>query len=448
MGAQHVQPETLEERIVYWGLISTWGFWLLGLLYVVGPVLGAALILIFVGRFVGLLESPAQQRVVLPTGIVIWIAGMSAMAVSLVIAHIDYELGMGQMIKSLFGWGKGWALLAIFPIAGAMLSIRPALLYRATGILALHTLIIAPFLWLAGVAGLPMDLYVSPLQAIGPGPEFFDVTLYAIDDTDGALRWRFYSPWATAAAFAASISLLFSIYDRSLFWKVIGIVSALVVCWMAGSRSSIVALPVVIGGVFVLSNLHRAQMLFAIAFGTVGMILMLDQIIVLVEDTREAFDAARAASSRVRAVLNDIGYHRWYEDAFWFGHGTVETGPHLVEFMPIGSHHTWYGLLFVKGIVGFVALAIPLLWSIGELGLKAQCDRVARSALGIVLALGMFSFADNLEIVIYLLWPGLIMIGIGLRRPYRNPYAPKMKRAERYQVGPQQAALGIAARSA
>ena len=33
-------------------------------------------------------------------------------------------------------------------------------------------------------------------------------------------------------------------------------------------------------------------------------------------------------------------------DAFWFGHGTVAPGPHLVEYMPIGSHHTWFGLLF------------------------------------------------------------------------------------------------------
>ena len=46
-------------------------------------------------------------------------------------------------------------------------------------------------------------------------------------------------------------------------------------------------------------------------------------------------------------------------DLIW-GHGTVERGPHIVEYMPIGSHHTWNGLLFVKGMVGYAGLAVPM----------------------------------------------------------------------------------------
>jgi hypothetical protein len=436
MGSQQIQPETLEERVVYWGIISTWGLWLLGTLYFVGPFIGVVLLAIFAGRYLGLLENPTTRPLWIPIGVLVWIVGMSAMALALVIAHLDMELGIGQMIKSLFGWAKGWALFAAFPLAGAVLSIRPKLIYRAAGNLALQTLILVPFLWMAGAAGLPMDLYVSPLAAIGPGNEFFDVTLYSIDDTTGKLRWRFFSPWPTAAAFVASISLLFALFERSHFWKMIGIISALAICWMAGSRSSIIALPVVIGAMFVMSNLHRPQMLITIAFSTVAVILMLDFILLLIEDSQNAFNAARAASSRVRAVLNNIGYHRWYADAFWFGHGKVEAGPHLVQFMPIGSHHTWYGLLFVKGLVGFVALAVPIAWSIFELGLKSQCDQVARSALAITLAIGMFSFADNLEIVTYLIWPGLLVIGIGMRRPFRNPYAQRTRRPAGHQAIP------------
>ena len=42
-------------------------------------------------------------------------------------------------------------------------------------------------------------------------------------------------------------------------------------------------------------------------------------------------------------------------------------------------------------------------------------------------ALALFSFADNIEIVTYLIWPGLLMIGIGLRRRLFNPYARPMR---------------------
>ena len=88
----------------------------------------------------------------------------------------------------------------------------------------------------------------------------------------------------------------------------------------------------------------------------------------------------------MRAALASIAYHRWVTEAPVFGHGIVERGPHLVQYMPIGSHHTWHGLLFVKGAVGFLGLAIPLAWSIVELALKAQADRVARAGLGVMLA--------------------------------------------------------------
>ncbi|MFY0615234.1 MAG: hypothetical protein JXQ99_27140 [Hyphomicrobiaceae bacterium] len=427
MGPQQIQPETVEERIVYRAIVWTWGLWLLGLLYVVGPVVGYVLLLILIGRYLGILEDPTRRPMIVPIGVALWIAGTVAMLIALIVAHLDFELGLGQLIKSGVGWAKGWALLGIFPLVGALLSVRPALLYRATGILALQTLLLAPLLWVAGLAGLPTDLYVSPLHVIGPGEEFFDVTLYFIDDTDGSLRWRFFSPWSTAAAFVASIGLLFSLYERKLSWRIVGIISALAVCWMAGSRSSIVALPVIVTAVFFAANLHRPQTLVLLAFSVVGLILTLDLVLLAIEDSTNAFNAARAASSRVRSMLNNIGYHRWYTEAFWFGHGTVEPGPHLVQFMAIGSHHTWYGLLFVKGIIGFIAFAVPLAWSVTELTIKSQSDRVARCALAIVLAVAMFSFADNLEIVTYLIWPGLLLIGVGLRRRLYNPYLRTMR---------------------
>ncbi|MBU2533799.1 MAG: O-antigen ligase domain-containing protein [Alphaproteobacteria bacterium] len=440
MVTRHATPETLEERLVYWAIVSTWGLWLLGALYVVGPVIGYGLILLFVARFLGLRQDEPRRPLWIPIGVALWLVGMAVMLLALVIGHLDFELGIGQLIKSSIGWAKGWALLAIFPIAGAVLSIRPQIIYRATAVLALQTLMLVPVFWVAGLAGLPMELYSSPLQALGgPGKEFFDVTLYAIDNVDGSLRWRFFAPWATAAAFAASIGFLFALYEKAHFWKIVGILSAIIVCWMTGSRSSIVALPVVIGSVLVMSNLHRPGMWLALAFGATAAILMTDLILMTIEDFQNAFSAARAASSRVRATLNHIGYYRWYTEAYWFGHGVVERGPHLVEFMPIGSHHTWYGLLYVKGLAGFLALAVPLAWTVFELSVKAQCDRVARAALCTTLALAMFSFADNLEIVTYLIWPGLLLIGIGLRRRFCNPYAPRLGASARWTAAEQAA---------
>ncbi len=428
MGPQSVQPETLEERLIYWAIVGTWGFWLLGALYVLSPLLGFGLVAIVIARALGLTGEPEMPR--LAPAAVVWVLGMVAMLVALVVAHVDFELGLAQTIKSMFGWGKGWALLAVFILAGSAMRIRAEVVYRATGILAAQTLVIAPVFVLAGTIGLPAELYVSPLRAIGgPGPEFFDVSLYTIDDTSGRLRWRFFAPWSTAAAFLAGIGFMFALYDRLPAWKVVGIVSAVVVCIMAGSRLSVVAMPVMLVMVIAISNARRPVVLAGIGLIAAALVLMSDEVVMAYQDLNEAFTAARAASSRVRATLASIAYHRWITEAPVFGHGIVERGPKLVHYMAIGSHHTWHGLLFVKGAVGFVALAVPLAWSFVELSLKAQADRVARAALGVVIAVIVFSFGDNLEIVAYLVWPGLVVVGIAHGRALRNPYVAYLGQA-------------------
>ncbi len=423
MDTRAIRPETIEEQLVYWTIVGTWGLWLLGTLYIVGPLVGFILVTIIAARFLGLFSDQPTIPDRIPFAVMLWIACMLAMLLALVVAHLDFELGIGQLIKSSIGWAKGWALLAIFPLAGAMLSIRSEILYRATSLLAAQSLVLVPLFIFAGLIGLPGTLYVSPLSMIGgPGPEFFDVTLYTIDGTNGHFRWRFFSPWATASAFLSVIGLIFALQERHIGWKIVGIAAAIAICIMSGSRLGIVAMPFILIAVYIASKMHRPEVFAVMGVGIAATILMADFILPLAEDMQDTFNSARAASSRVRETLNAIGYHRWYDEAFLFGHGTVQPGSHLVEYMPIGSHHTWYGLLFVKGIIGFVALAIPLMWTLIELTLKAQGDRVARAGLAVFLTIAVFSFADNLEIVAYLIWPGLLLIGICFQRPVFNPY--------------------------
>lgn len=98
-----------------------------------------------------------------------------------------------------------------------------------------------------------------------------------------------------------------------------------------------------------------------------------------------------------------------------FGHGTVRPGAHLVEYMPIGSHHTWYGLLFVKGLTGFTAFLVPLSVHFWVVTLDAiKCER-GKLPLGLLLTIVLLTFGENVEIQTYLLWPGLLMLGCHLR---------------------------------
>lgn len=424
MAQTHVRPETLEEHLIYWSIVGTWGIWVMGGLYILAPALGWTLAAIATARRLGLTKAPhAIDRASLPIGSAIWLLFMAFMAVGLLIGHSDYDLGSAQTIKSFVGWMKGWALMAVFIYVGATMRIRPSIVYRATGILGAQTVALAPIFVLAAFAHLPRPLYVSPLQAVGgPGPEFFTVELYGIEPETGGPRWRFFAPWAPAAAFVANIGFVFALYEKSRLWKAIGIVATLVVCILSQSRLALIAIPVVSLLTVVLSGLSRSLIYSIGAAASAALLPFVDTLISLVDDAITRFKNARASSSRVRATLQSIAIHRWWNEAPIWGHGIVEKGPHLVEYMPIGSHHTWNGLLYVKGIVGFLALAIPLAWSFFEMVAKSQSDRVARAALGVLIVLILYSFGENLEILVYLFWPGVVIIGIATRRRYITPY--------------------------
>jgi hypothetical protein len=413
-----VSPEikTHEESLVHGVIVGTWALWSIGAIYHVYPILAWYLAgLAFARRMQ--LTSTLHNIKPLPIGVWVWIIGMGTMALALVLGHLNYDFGPIEILKSLFGWAKGWALFALLPFAGATLKIRPQVLFRAMNILSLQTLALTPLFLLAAAASLPPVLYVSPLIYLGGGGEaFFEVGTHWVDPGANDVRLRYFAPWAPAAALAAQIGLVMALFDRDWRWRTVGIVSAIVVCYCAKSRLSLVGIPLLLIAIPALSQLHRPYIIAATGAAAVIGTVFFKSIAIIVEQGMDAFASARADSSRVRATLQRIALHRWANEAPWFGHGAVERGPHLVEFMPIGSHHTWNGLLFVKGAVGFAALAIPMAWTFVECLIKAQKDRAARAALGITLVLFVNSFGENIEILAYLTWPGLLLLGIAMNR--------------------------------
>ncbi|MEO0785607.1 MAG: O-antigen ligase domain-containing protein [Pseudomonadota bacterium] len=407
-----------EDAVVGLALSATWGVYLFGGLYVLGPVLGVGLTALLFARMYlrgeGVSARPVHS---IPGGIWIWIAGMLVMLLALEVGHMNQQLGMGQTIKSTIGWAKGWALLALFPLIGACMDIRLETLVRACGWVALGTLLVTPAFMIAPMVGLPEVLFVSPLKAVGgPGPEFFAVQLYSIEPTDGSTRLRYFTPWSPAAGMIGNMYLIFALSDKRKFWKWMGVISALAMIVTSKSRLAIAAALFIWPLVIALGEARRPSLWLLAAFGLLLITPLAQGILDWIDQTLNSVKSMRADSTRVREALGEIAIDRWWTEAPVWGHGVVERGPHFVEYMPIGSHHTWYGLLFVKGAVGALALAIPLAWSLLEFALLALArSRAGKIAFAMVLLMAFYSIGENLEILAYLMWPGLIAMGIAAR---------------------------------
>jgi hypothetical protein len=386
-------------------------------LYIAGPVIAWILATHAAWRYFlspGLPDDQKPYR--LSWSIWLWISGMGTMLLCLWIGHSNFELGIATTIKSSIGWAKGWALLAIFILVGAALSVRPEVIYRAVCKLGLQTLILMPVFLAAPYLGLPETLYVSPTQIVGgPGPEYFSTILYTIPQGAGLPRWQFFAPWSPAAGMIAIVHIICALQESDKKWKLIGISAGFLIALLCQSRLALVALLIVVPAAFAISRIHKPGVWLAAAPALLVVGMFSVPMIETADGIQSDFENARADSTRVRATLGRMAIERWQEEAPWFGHGIVEKGPHLVEYMVIGSHHSWYGLLFVKGMIGLLALAVPMGVTVLLLVKQAHQNRDAQAALSLMLVLILYSFGENLEILAYLYWPALILIGASLR---------------------------------
>lgn len=407
-----------EERVILCSITYTFVFYLLGALYLVAPIIGWSLLGVVIGRWAMASDIQHQNARWL---IYCWVLCALMLEIVLVFGHIDFNLGFGKILKSTIGWAKGWALLSVFIVLGFSLNIRYQAVCRAACVIGLLAILLTPFLIMAYALSLPDHLYVSPLKALGgAGDEFFTVILYEIDPSNGSPRWRFFAPWAPAVGLVANIYFLCAWFEKDHKWRVFGLLGNALMITMAASRMGMIVMLIVPLAVWGLSRLTRPWLMMSVALGIMVLVIFYEPIIYAIMTLFEDIKSARADSTRVRAALANIALYRWQSEAYWFGHGVVESGSHLVEFMPIGSHHNWYGLLFVKGMVGFLSFLIPFVLTVGVLLIKAQYQVSARLALGMCLIVGFFSMSENIEALAYMTWPAWLLIGIGLRSTIRD----------------------------
>ena len=346
---------------------------------------------------------------------------MFVMLIALLMAHAEQDLGLGKTIKSSIGWAKGWALLALFPMLGAFCNIRPQLIIRACCVVSTHSLLFLFIGLTLSIVGFSGHLFISPIQAIGgPGADFFTVSFYALNPETGAPRWRFFGPWAPAAGLLSCVYLVLCSLETDKFWRRMGIAGAVAICLFCQSRAGWVIFCMLIPLLILDKQLTNPKLWIFSALVICAVGLLGEAVIEGILNTYEEIKQSRPKSTQVRAALEEIALQRWESEAPIWGHGIVEPGPKSVEFMPIGSHHSWFGLLFVKGLVGFVALAVPMALTAAYLIMESFYSKTARIAFLLLIILFCYSFTENLEILTYIFWPALIWLGIALNPQKRH----------------------------
>ncbi len=418
-------PQNFPEKVVWYYMTGIYVLYLLGAQHILAFLVAWLLFFYLCKKlWEQTEETPEEERITIPLGVWVWIISMLFMEVALIGAHLDFNMDLARVIRSTINFFiRTWALFALFPLVGC-LKIRPQLIYRAGCILCLQSLILFPLCQVAIALHLPSELYISPLQKVGGvGAEYYQVFLYGVDGETLKPRLYLFTPWAPALGLVGNIYFFLTSQDPNVKWRWIGRIGAVLMVIGADSRLGtlcLISLPFILMFLvnFIRPSVQIGTGIVSLFSGIFGL-----QIVTLLKDFKAQFDGQRAGSSRVREVLGEIALYRWKTDAPIWGHGLLEPkGPPVTTRKPIGSHHTWFGLLFAHGIIGFIAFAIPLIWSFVELFIKAQRSKTAQVGLGVIMVLILFSFAENLEALIYIYWPALVLLGIALKEKLPSSY--------------------------
>ena len=387
-----IKPQNLEERLVWYTIVGTYGFYLLGAQFIWVPILAYFLGLRLCKKLWDQTkDTPVEEKISIPISVWLWIISMLVMEITLIMAHIDFDLGWSKMIfTTVNAWARTWALMGLFPLIGC-LNIRPQLIYRAACILCLQSLVLTIVCYLLLFAKIP-DLFTNFANNLGiVGNVYFFITSQ----------------------------------EANKKWRLIGMIGAAAMVVGSGSRSTLFSLAIVPILTWLLTNFTGPMQ---IAAGVSALItgMIAPQVIDFLDNTwNKTIRGYRGSSALVRKRLKEVALDRWTEAPIW-GHGFVaERGPKYTENMPIGSHNQWPDLLYIRGITGFTAFLVVMLWSTAELIIKAQKSAIAKAVLSIYLVFWVATSAVDIEASAYLYWPGLILSGIAFKE--KTSTVPSLK---------------------
>ncbi len=411
-----IKPQTTAERVIWYTIVLSYPMYFLGLVFPVNTTL-PWLLLINVGmRFWQQSDrTPPDDRVRILPIVGVWVIAMLTVLVALLVGLTDFNNDIREIIRSSLNWCREWALYPICLTLGSCLRIRPQVIYRAVCNLCAQSLVMIGIGVAAFALKLPDLIYNSPIERLTQNGElFYEVRLYLIDVDSGGVRFTLFAPWAPALGLVACIYFLLALQESDRRWKTIGMVGATAMILASLSRGAFLFLPATMLLIWVWVSANRAYLQLVLSALLFWATLFSFTVMQAWENAIGGFIGARKSSSQLREVIQRLSLDRAAEAPIW-GHGKEIPGPQVLKKMLLGSHHTWIGLLFKHGIVGFAAVLIAVVTTLVMLALRAKADRLARVALAIMLVVLFTSMGESMEKLAYLFWPALVLVGMALR---------------------------------
>lgn len=421
----HLSAEPQAARAVATFLIATPLLWPCGLLV---PVAGLLVMWLALRAGPSVLVAPLT---------IVWLLVAAAQAVSVVVNSVGAERGIGFIAYRLLSSGvTGWVLLGLALTLGARYHLATPVTVRAVCIFGGYFLVLGIVaLLIHSVTGLrDLELPTPPgllLPASTPAVQFsFTMRVFSTEDLLGRdlPRLVLFYPWAVVLGFAGIAVFFIAQLERELPFRLLGSAGGLLAVVGSQGRAPIIGMLILLVVNAVLTRSNRAALAFMIGAALAVLALLVPFGITPISLMHSAYDAVsslRPGSSMARELGYALSVAGFLESPIlgqgWVG-GYVASGIPL----PVGSHSSFYGLLYTGGLVTFVLFLIALVTTLFALIRRVRRGAVQRTGLLIMLGLTLLSYGEGIYSFVLPCIPLLLFAGGALadadeQRPLWRP---------------------------
>lgn len=400
---------SLSERVVYWTIVLTPLWWILGIQPIFYPLVVAGLVL-----FHFRLDRIIHEK--LPACIWAWLAMAIVMVWTAMLGLYDMNAGLMQMIAACVTFIKSYFLIFSCLVLPFWSRVRLQVIVRAVVWMVngyLVTIAVEVALLAVGITG-----SVTPVLArLIPADKGSLQIILAHHSSFLGLpipRTVLYTPDPPILGLSSILCFLICLGESNPRLRKVALVSCVLAMVMSASRSALVFFPVaLLIGMGFNSGLFRQLSLWLTSLTLLVCSIFGMTIEELIQKPVEAFTKARADSSKERALVVRKTLEAWLESP-WVGWGVIRGTVNLYEdaYITLGSFSTYAAVLYLHGIVGFMTLIIAMistLWAVYNPAIEG--NRSCKWAFASLVVLYILCNATPLSWMAVYLWFFFLWLG-------------------------------------
>ena len=402
---------TFAERLIFWTIVLTPLWWILGIQTLLYPAV-AAFLLAYGFKFDNIIQGS------LPFCNWTWL-GMVLVALWTNLLGLE-SIGFKALktAATLFTLFKGYFLIFACLTLPFWYRIRTKVITRAVAWVGASYLVILTIQFLILFAFGPQKSFLPPLARLIPGEKLSLMIKFAVIQPFFGIplpRTDLYTADPPILGVCALLSFFICLEERNKTLRQVSLIGCLAALLVSQSRLAWVCFPLVWLIIYCFrSGLARQAYLWVISLLTLFAAVLSLSLKDLITLPLATFNSARADSSKDREYVVSSTIDAWKESP-WIGWGfmekTVTWGNGAFE-MPLGTFSSYAQVLYIHGIFGFLMFILALVSTLSKFWEPAILgNQLCQRAFACLVALCLLIHATNLTWMAIYFWFLFIWLG-------------------------------------